>query len=551
MDIRPADELPIQFGPRRADGKAIGELHKVRLWRYLPHVALTTLGVIALPVLVVATLRSQGVVTEFIPLLLVAIGVSFVISTLGAAIWKTRPGSGDILFGDLIVWGFVRRWRVDRRLSSSVKLLGLRGHDRAGADDLPPARKADLLEQLGSALEARDPYTHGHSRRVARHAATMARRMGLSRAEIARIRTAAAIHDVGKVETPREVLAKPGRLTDEEFEVIRRHPVDGARMVAALGDPALTEMVRHHHERLDGGGYPDGLRGNEIPLGARIIAVADTFDAITSARPYRPAKAHKMALDILRAESGSQLDRDAVEAFRAYYSGLRPVAAWAAFTSVPQRLFAGLFDDLGAGVASGAKVMAATTASVVAGAGAVEAVNLAHPPSSRASASAVGAVLAPGPGAQWHSGEAMPGATDRPPTQTNESQAGPRRSGASRPRAHASAPSPAGGPPSDPVLADGGGPSRTDGVLSANPGEVRVPKEATDTNDAGPAKEVRLPTDVGVSAEVDPSDPTPVDVALPKEVNVPIVDDIPDVVGSLGDDQGEDRSRSPSSGERG
>ncbi len=107
------------------------------------------------------------------------------------------------------------------------------------------------------------------------------------------------MHDVGKVETPTAVLHKAGRLSDEEFDIVKRHPVDGADMVATLDDDELTAIVRHHHERLDGTGYPDGLAGDEIPLGARILAVADTFDAITSTRPYRQANPHKKALDIL------------------------------------------------------------------------------------------------------------------------------------------------------------------------------------------------------------------------------------------------------------
>ena len=340
---------------------------------------LTTLAVSVLPILAVSALHSQGLIAGVIPLVGAGLAISFAITVAGSAIWKATPWSGDMLFGDLIIWGFVRRWRVDRRMSSAAALLGMRGRRAAG--DLSPERKAELLEELSNSLEALDPYTHGHSRRVARHSAVMAKRLGLPRQEVARIRTAAAIHDVGKVETPKAVLAKPDALSDEEFEVIKRHPVDGARMVAALRDPKLTRMVLHHHERLDGGGYPEGLAGEDIPLGSRIIAVADTFDAITSARPYRPAKAHRNALDVLRAESGTQLDSGAVEAFRSYYSGLRPVAIWAVLVSIPQRLFTGLFDDLGASVASASKMAVATTASVIAGAAAVHAVSTVSPPS--------------------------------------------------------------------------------------------------------------------------------------------------------------------------
>ncbi len=354
----------------------IGKHHTASLWRYLPHVIFTTFAVVVLPVFIVTLLRQRGLVDGIAPLLIAGLALSISFSSLGAAIWKTRPGSGDILFGDLIIWGFVRRWLVDRRLSSATKILG---QSDEGGEELSPTEKVELLEKLSSALEARDPYTHGHSRRVARHSTTMAKRMGLSREQIAKIRTAAAIHDVGKVDTPRKVLGKEGRLTDDEYEVIKEHPVVGAVMASDLKDPELTEMVRHHHERLDGKGYPDGLSGEGIPLGARIIAVADTFDAITSSRPYRPATAHKKALDVLRSESGSQLDPDAVEAFRSYYSGSRPVAIWAVIANLPQRLFSGIFDELGAGVASASKVMAATTATVVAGAAASQTMGIANP----------------------------------------------------------------------------------------------------------------------------------------------------------------------------
>src|SRR5947209_4386331 len=121
----------------------------------------------------------------------------------------------------------------------------------------------------------------------------VARKLGLASGEVARIQAAAAVHDVGKLRIPPEVLNKPDKLTPEEFAVAKRHAEQGALIVACLGDPALTEIVRHHHERFDGGGYPSGLAGEAIPLGARVVAVADTFDAMTSVRPYRLAAPHK------------------------------------------------------------------------------------------------------------------------------------------------------------------------------------------------------------------------------------------------------------------
>lgn len=206
-------------------------------------------------------------------------------------------------------------------------------------------------------METRDPYLHNHSRRVARHAWMIAGRMGLPRDELARIRTAAAIHDVGKISTPKAILQKPSPLTAEEYAVIKCHPADGAEMAAVLGDGELTSMVRHHHERLDGSGYPDGLSAERIPLGARIIAVADTFDAITSARPYRPASPHKKAMDILRAEAGTKLDPGVVRAFCGHYSGRRPIAIWAFVAGLPERALSWLGGSVGS-VASAAKMLA-------------------------------------------------------------------------------------------------------------------------------------------------------------------------------------------------
>jgi putative nucleotidyltransferase with HDIG domain len=298
---------------------------------YFPRVVLATLVVTVLPGLVAAALQATGTIHGWLPSAGIAVVLSMALAAVGSVWWARRPASRDIVFADLMLWGWLRRVRTERRLASARGLLGR-------SADLDPARKAALLERLSGALESRDLYTHGHSKRVTRHSYRIARQLGLPAADAARIRTAAALHDVGKMETPREVLNKPGRLSDEEFAAIKRHPVDGARMVEALGDGELTAMVRHHHERLDGGGYPDGLIGGAIPLGARVIAVADTFDALTSNRPYRTGCRHKKALDILRAEAGTQLDPDVVAAFLSYYSGRRALPWWSAVAEAPGRL---------------------------------------------------------------------------------------------------------------------------------------------------------------------------------------------------------------------
>jgi hypothetical protein len=312
------------------------------------------------PMAVVFWLRSSGMVSSTVLCVLVGVGLSMCASQLGCVLWEKLPGSEDLLFSELMIWGYLVRLRTQRRLASAVATLGpMSEAGRGEVDGLSIGERAKLLERLVAGIETRDPYLHGHSRRVARHAWMIARRMGLSRVEVARIRTAAAIHDVGKVETPMAILHKPGRLTDEEYEVIKRHPGDGAQMAHALRDPELTSMVRHHHERLDGSGYPDGLSGEAIPLGARIIAVADTFDAITSKRAYRPASPHKRAIDILREEAGTTLDPTVVRAFCGHYAGRRPLALWAFLAGLPERIVSWLGGSA-ASVASAAKVVAVT-----------------------------------------------------------------------------------------------------------------------------------------------------------------------------------------------
>lgn len=318
-----------------------------------------TLAVAGAPIALVWSLRASGAVSS--PLIGIAIGmaVSLLVSQLGCRLWGRRDGSGDVLFSELLLWGFLQRRRSERRLASALAMLGTSEHasDAPAAGGLSTRRQARLLERLVAAVETRDRYLHGHSQRVARLSWMVARRLGLPRAEVTRIRTAAALHDVGKINTPTAILHKPGRLTDEEFAVIKRHPDDGAEMAAVLRDPGLTAIVRHHHERLDGSGYPAGLTGESIPIGARIVAVVDTFDAITSVRPYRPARPHREALEILRAEAGVKLDAKVVRAFCAHYSGRRSVALWSFLASAGDRLLAWAGAGAG-GAASAARTLA-------------------------------------------------------------------------------------------------------------------------------------------------------------------------------------------------
>jgi putative nucleotidyltransferase with HDIG domain len=348
-------------------------------------IAATTLVAVA-PAAAVWGLRAAGIVGAFLPCAALGALLSLIACSVAARLWARSDQAGDVLFGDLMVWGWIRRAYQQRRLADAASLLGV--HRVDGATDplnLSIERRTELLEQLASDLEARDPYTHGHSRRVARYATMIAKRMGVGGEQLARIRTAAALHDVGKLETPTAVLHKPGRLTESEFAIVKEHPVTGAQMVSILEDPELETIVRHHHERLDGTGYPDRLAGDQIPLGARIISVADTFDAITSARPYRAARPHREALKILRAEAGTQLDGDAVNAFCSVYSGRRPLSAWVAFTDLGERLLAWFVPDT-LGSTARVAALAASAAAVGGGVAALPAAGRSSARNSRAAA---------------------------------------------------------------------------------------------------------------------------------------------------------------------
>ncbi|HEY7039809.1 MAG TPA: HD-GYP domain-containing protein [Methylomirabilota bacterium] len=162
---------------------------------------------------------------------------------------------------------------------------------------------------LANALEAKDPYTRGHSERVGALARQMALGSGMPHAAADIVAQAGLLHDVGKIAIPEGVLRKPGSLTDEEWAVMRRHPVVGAQIVAPLEFFAEGAVIlRHHHERQDGSGYPDGLRGDLIPVGARIVAIADIYDALTSDRPYRARLSHAEAVRWLQEQAGRTLD---------------------------------------------------------------------------------------------------------------------------------------------------------------------------------------------------------------------------------------------------
>ena len=174
---------------------------------------------------------------------------------------------------------------------------------------------AGTIQALSSTVETRDPYTAGHQRKVSNLARAIAREMGLSNDTVDTIRMAGIIHDIGKISVPAEILSKPGKLLDMEMNLIRVHSQSGYDILKDVGLPyPIAEIALQHHERLDGSGYPQGLKNGQILLEARIISVADVVEAIASYRPYRPALGIDVALEEIEKNAEILYDREAVEA---------------------------------------------------------------------------------------------------------------------------------------------------------------------------------------------------------------------------------------------
>lgn len=186
---------------------------------------------------------------------------------------------------------------------------------KRSTDDLESAES--LITTLALTIEARDSWTSGHSLRVAGLAMALGRRLGLAPAELAVLERGGLLHDIGKVAVPDNILSKPGPLTDAEFIAVQQHTVIGERLCGTLRTLApVRSIVRSHHERRDGSGYPDRIAGDAVPLHAEIVGIADVYDAITSHRPYRRARSPRVALETLAAEARRGLWRpDLVDAF--------------------------------------------------------------------------------------------------------------------------------------------------------------------------------------------------------------------------------------------
>ncbi|WP_161594344.1 HD-GYP domain-containing protein [Paenibacillus sp. CFBP13512] len=177
---------------------------------------------------------------------------------------------------------------------------------------------SETIDSLAKALFARDPYTALHCRNVQNYARKVALKLKLSAPEIQNIEIGALLHDIGKIGTPENILLKPGKLSDEEFQSIMMHPTQGYDIISGIHElciRGIDKSILHHHERFDGTGYPSRLKGEDIPLAARIISVCDAFDAMTTSRSYSPALSPEKALDQLRSNAGTQFDVMVVNAF--------------------------------------------------------------------------------------------------------------------------------------------------------------------------------------------------------------------------------------------
>ena len=324
----PTGKLGVPEGPACPEtGAAPGRTHHV----VAPALALSLVILLVPSSIVVAFMTVVGMRPNLFVSGVATVVISCGLTALCTAWWIRQPGSATMSFSELLPLGWVRRRLADRRIRQTADRMDAQG----AFSSLTRKDQLDVLKDLNRALETRDPYTRGHSRRVERHCHRIALKMRLSNQDIFDLRLAASLHDVGKIHIPNEVLRKPGPLDEDEWKIMRQHPADGAAMLESIGNDRVTQAVRYHHERLDGSGYPDGLRGEEIPLFARIIGVADTFDAITSDRPYRNKAGRDRAAQVLRDGIGTQFDGHVVNALLDDLPRSRQLASLLSWLALP------------------------------------------------------------------------------------------------------------------------------------------------------------------------------------------------------------------------
>ncbi len=220
--------------------------------------------------------------------------------------------------------GFLARGRPNTSISNEEDfVLGHRIADQLSitlsnaklVEDLNSLSRG-TLRALARAVDIKSPWTAGHSERVAKLAVQIGKNMGLSKPEMEKLDQAGLLHDIGKIGVPASILDKPGKLSDEEFNTIKQHPSLGVRILEPLNTfEEIIPPILHHHERFDGSGYPKGLKGEQIPLAGRILAVADVYDALSSDRPYRPGWENSRILDLLKENSGKHFDPEVIDAF--------------------------------------------------------------------------------------------------------------------------------------------------------------------------------------------------------------------------------------------
>jgi HD-GYP domain-containing protein (c-di-GMP phosphodiesterase class II) len=293
-------------------------------------IALLVVGMALFALLTIRALRTYLLTRRWADLV-VAVGIVWLAGALPPAMLLDFMELGWWIGHGLELAGFVAVGipvALDlRRAAQSRPLVG----DVCGAD-LVSAEEAFLgshVRALTVCLAQKDEYTEEHTRRVALRAVQVGEELGLTGGRLRALATGALVHDIGKLSVPDDILQKPGPLTDEEFEVVKRHPEWGDRMLVDLGfGEEVRHLVRTHHERLDGSGYPHGAEGSLISLDARILAVCDVYDALISTRVYRDAWSHERAVKLLREESGTSFDAKCVAALERVLSRERaPVAA--------------------------------------------------------------------------------------------------------------------------------------------------------------------------------------------------------------------------------